>query len=142
MQPVMEYEKGFCRPECTRCSQVCPAGAIRPITVEDKPAIQIGHAVWVKKNCIPIRDGKTCGNCASKCPVGAIQMVPLDKSYKLNEEGKRVDAEGRPIREREVLRIPVVDTEICIGCGACENLCPARPFSAIYVEGHEVHKEI
>ena len=142
MQPVMEYEKGFCRPECTRCSQVCPAGAIRPITVEDKPAIQIGHAVWVKKNCIPLRDGKTCGNCASKCPVGAIQMVPLDKSYKLNEEGKWVDAEGRPIREREVLRIPVVDTEICIGCGACENLCPARPFSAIYVEGHEVHKEI
>ena len=142
MQPVMEYEKGYCRPECTRCSQVCPAGAIRPITVEDKPAIQIGHAVWVKKNCIPLRDGKTCGNCASKCPVGAIQMVPLDKSYKLNEEGKWVDAEGRPVKEREILRIPVVDTEICIGCGACENLCPARPFSAIYVEGHEVHRNI
>ena len=30
----------------------------------------------------------------------------------------------------------------CIGCGACENLCPARPFSAIYVEGHEVHRKI
>ena len=112
------------------------------LLVEDKPAIQIGHAVWVKKNCIPLRDGKTCGNCASKCPVGAIQMVPLDKSYKLNEEGKWVDAEGRPVKEREILRIPVVDTEICIGCGACENLCPARPFSAIYVEGHEVHRNI
>ena len=142
LQPVMEYEKGFCRPECTRCSQVCPAGAIKPITVEEKTAIQIGHAVWVKKNCIPLRDGKTCGNCASKCPSGAIQMVPIDKSFKMNEEGKWVDAEGRPINEREILRIPVVNTEICIGCGACENLCPARPFSAIYVEGHEVHREI
>ena len=38
------------------------------------------------------------------------------------------------------LKIPVVNEERCIGCGACENLCPARPFSAIYVEGHEVHR--
>ena len=30
----------------------------------------------------------------------------------------------------------------CIGCGACENLCPSRPFSAIYVEGHERHRYI
>lgn len=142
LQPVMEYEKGYCRPECTRCSDVCPAGAIRPITVEEKTAIQIGHAVWVKKNCIPLTDGKTCGNCASKCPTGAIQMVPIDKSYKINEEGKWVDAEGKPVNEREILRIPVVNTEVCIGCGACENLCPARPFSAIYVEGHEVHREV
>ena len=32
MQPVMSYEKGYCRPECTRCSEVCPAGAIKPIS--------------------------------------------------------------------------------------------------------------
>ena len=30
----------------------------------------------------------------------------------------------------------------CIGCGACDNLCPSRPFSAIYVEGHERHRMI
>ncbi len=39
-------------------------------------------------------------------------------------------------------KIPVVNDERCIGCGACENLCPSRPFSAIYVEGHRVHREI
>ena len=32
MQPEMSYERGYCRPECTKCSEVCPAGAIRPIT--------------------------------------------------------------------------------------------------------------
>lgn len=142
MQPVMEYDKGYCRPECTRCSTVCPAGAIRPITVEEKTAIQIGHAVVVKKNCIPLRDGKTCGNCARHCPAGAIQMVPVDKTIKQNEEGKWIAADGTEVKEREILRIPVVNTEKCIGCGACENLCPARPFSAIYVEGHEVHREV
>jgi len=31
MQPEASYERGYCRPECTRCSEVCPAGAILPI---------------------------------------------------------------------------------------------------------------
>lgn len=121
MQPESSYERGYCRPECTKCSEVCPAGAIKKIAMEDKSSTQIGHAVWVKKNCIPVTDGVKCGNCARHCPVGAIKMVALSPD---NKE----------------LRIPVVNQERCIGCGACENLCPARPFSAIYVEGHEVHK--
>jgi len=121
MQPTMSYERGYCRPECNRCSSVCPTGAIKPITLADKSSIQIGHAVWVKKNCIPVTDGASCGNCARHCPVGAIQMVHIDGD------------EMKPM-------IPAVNETKCIGCGACENLCPARPFSAIYVEGHEMHK--
>lgn len=124
MQPKSSYERGYCRPECTRCSEVCPAGAIVKITAADKSAIQIGHAVWVKENCVPLTDGVECGNCARHCPVGAIQMVPSDK-----------DNPDSP-------KIPVVNDERCIGCGACENLCPARPFSAIYVEGHQVHRTV
>ena len=143
MQPEMQYDKGYCRPECTRCSQVCPAGAIRPIQHDDKLFIQIGHAVWVKKNCIPLTDQKTCGNCAKHCPAGAIQMVPVDKTLKQDPDtGRWMDGDGHALSDREVLKIPVVNTEECIGCGACENLCPARPFSAIYVEGHEVHKDV
>ena len=46
------------------------------------------------------------------------------------------------IGQTEDLDIPAINEARCIGCGACENLCPARPFSAIYVEGHEVHKEV
>ncbi|MDE6634725.1 MAG: 4Fe-4S binding protein, partial [Bacteroidaceae bacterium] len=118
------YERGYCRPECTRCSDVCPAGAILPITVADKSSIQVGHAVWVKENCLPLTEGVRCGNCARHCSVGAITMVPFDKE---NEHSPW---------------IPVVNTERCIGCGACENLCPSRPFSAIYVEGHEIHRTI
>ena len=36
MQPEMSFERGYCRPECTRCSQVCPTGAITEITIEQK----------------------------------------------------------------------------------------------------------
>lgn len=124
MQPTMSYERGYCRPECTKCGEVCPTGAIKPITRAQKSATQIGHAVWIKKNCVPLTDGVECGNCARHCPTGAITMVPLDPN------------------DEHSLKIPAVNEARCIGCGACENLCPARPFSAIYVEGHEVHREV
>ena len=124
MQPEMSYERGYCRPECNKCSQVCPAGAIRPITIEEKSSIQIGHAVVCLDNCVVNTDEVSCGNCARHCPAGAIRMVRKNPD------------------DEKSLRIPVVNEERCIGCGACENLCPARPFTAIHVEGHEIHKEL
>ena len=124
MLPEMSYERGYCRPECTRCSEVCPAGAIKLVDKPEKSSIQIGHAVWIKKNCVVLTDEVDCGNCARHCPSGAIEMVPLDPD---NEESPMV---------------PAINETACIGCGACEYVCPSRPFSAIYVEGHEVHKKI
>jgi len=124
MQPTMSYERGYCRPECTRCSDVCPAGAIKPLDDVEKSSIQIGHAVWIKKNCVVLTDDVECGNCARHCPAGAIEMVQSDPN------------------DEESPLVPAVNENACIGCGACEYVCPARPFSAIYVEGHEVHRHI
>lgn len=121
MQPVMSFEIGYCRPECTRCSKVCPTGAIKPISREEKTTIHVGHAVWVKANCLVLTGDVSCGNCARHCIPQAIQMVEYDHN------GKTV-------------MIPSIDVNKCIGCGACENLCPSRPLSAIYVEGHEMHR--
>ena len=124
MLPVMSYEHGYCRPECTRCSEVCPAGAIKLIDQDEKTSVQIGHAVFIQKNCVAITDKVECGNCARHCPSGAIEMVMLDEN------------------DEESPTVPAINESACIGCGACEYVCPARPFSAIYVEGHEVHKII
>lgn len=124
MQPEMNFDRGFCRPECTTCSDVCPAGAIQPISVADKSSTQIGHAVWRRQYCVVLTDEVDCGNCARHCPTGAIQMVPSDPN------------------DDTSIEIPVVNTEKCIGCGSCEYVCPARPHAAMYVEGHEVHKTV
>lgn len=123
MKPVMSYEAGFCRPECTSCSDVCPTGAIVKVTVEQKSSISIGHAEYNPFACVVNTDGVSCGNCARHCPTGAITMVKPQDSWNDFE-------------------IPAIDTERCIGCGHCEYVCPARPQSAIYVEGNEVHRII
>ena len=80
--------------------------------------------MWIKENCIVNRDKVQCDNCMRHCPAHAIFMRPLNPE------------------DPDSLSVPLIDTARCIGCGACENLCPARPFSAIYVEGHEKHRKV
>ena len=121
MLPEMSYENGWCRPECTKCSEVCPAGAILEITPEEKTAIHVGTASVDLDLCVVNRDNVHCGNCARHCPAGAIRMVR-----------KNPDDENS-------LLIPTVLEDRCIGCGACEFLCPSRPYSAIHVNGRIDH---
>ena len=124
MQPELVFTGGFCRPDCTECSHVCPAGAIKPVDVAEKTAIRIGRAVVDTATCISAAYGQHCGNCARHCPAGAIQMV------------KGPNGNMRPS----------VDESVCIGCGSCEYHCPvgtaghiSSDKAAIYVEGYKVH---
>ena len=123
MQPEMSYERGWCRVECNKCSQVCPSGPIKAYSIEEKTTMHIGTAKVDPDLCVVNRDGVSCGNCARHCPAGAIMMVRKDPS------------------DKDSLRIPAVDESRCIGCGACEFLCPSRPFSAIHVNGLSVHRK-
>ena len=118
MEPEMGFEKGFCRPECTRCSEVCPTGSIRRITREEKTQYHVGTATVNRDRCLSASGRSACGKCASACPAGAILMVDDPDSGN---------------------RYPVVAEEICIGCGKCEYLCPVRPISAITVNGRLLH---
>jgi len=117
--PYMNYDKSFCNYECNKCSQVCPTGAIIPITSNQKKIIQIGKVVFIRENCIVYNEETSCGACAEHCPTSAVHMVPY----------------------RGFLTIPETNQEICIGCGACEYACPAQPHKAIYVEANKVHEE-
>ena len=124
MQPEMVFDRGFCSTECNECSIVCPAGAIRPISIEEKSSIQIGHAVIDHSRCVVNTDNVKCIACARNCPVGAIRLVAQNPE------------------DKNSLMIPTVREERCIGCGACEHYCPAKPVKAIQIKGHQVHKMI
>lgn len=116
-QPRMDYEKSYCLYECNTCSIVCPTGAIKKITIEEKKHIQIGIAEYKKENCIVVNQETDCGVCSEFCPTKAVKLVHYKKD----------------------LYIPFVNKNICVGCGACEYVCPARPYKAIYVEGNKEH---
>ncbi len=117
MQPHMNYFKSFCNFDCVDCSEICPSGAILPISLEEKKLTQLGKVNFIKENCIVETEGTDCGACSEHCPTKAVYMVP----YKDN------------------LVIPEINQDICIGCGACEFACPTKPFKAIYVDGNPIH---
>ena len=112
-QMRLSFELGKCEFDCARCSSVCPTGALTPLPLRVKQRRKIGNATFRRDRCIVVRNGEDCGACAAHCPVGALQMVPY----------------------QDDLMIPKVLPEICIGCGSCQHVCPARPLQAMRVAG-------
>lgn len=110
---AMDYRKGYCIEDCAKCTEVCPAGVLTPLTVLEKRNVHIGRATWNAEACLRKTNGEQCTACVRKCPVKALHIV-----------------EG----------LIVVDADACIGCGACEHVCAARPEPAIHVEG--LHRQL
>jgi polyferredoxin len=118
--PRMDNAVSYCNYECIRCTEVCPTGALVPLTVEQKKSTQIGHVLFNKNICIVKTKEKSCGSCSEHCPTQAVYMVPYKNG----------------------LTIPETNISICIGCGACEHACPVKnPHVAIYVIPNPTHKE-
>ncbi len=105
---AMDYRKGYCIEDCVKCSEVCPAGVLTPLTIMEKRNVHIGYAVWDKELCLRSTKDEKCTACVRKCPVKALHLV-----------------DGAV----------VVDKDVCVGCGACEHVCAARPEPAIHIEG-------
>lgn len=114
-QVELEFRHSYCRIACNyKCARVCPTGALIPRT-EDKKMLHIGHAIWKKDLCVRNTKGDTCVACVRNCPVKALHV----------HDGAIV-----------------VDKDACIGCGACEHVCPSRPQSAIIVKGFDRQREV
>ncbi len=109
--PELRFDHGACEESCSRCSQVCPTGAIRTLTHPQKHRTQIGIARVEKERCLAWTDNEYCMVCDEYCSYGAI------------------DTEWRGD-----VACPVISAERCRGCGACENACPAvRAGKAVFV---------
>lgn len=119
-QPYMSFNvHKFCEYECKVCIDVCPNGALQKITLDEKKLTQVGVVNFVVDECIVKRKNQHCGACAEHCPTQAVRMVEYING----------------------LTIPQIDPAICIGCGACESICPVRP-DAIYIVRNDVQKQV
>ena len=119
MQPTLKFNKGYCLYDCHLCGEVCPTGAINLLGREEKKMTRLGHAIFRKDKCVITTDGRECGNCAEHCPAEAIKMVRSAVDRKL---------------------YPQIEKALCIGCGKCEYLCPAKPEKAMVVKGFNQHR--
>jgi MauM/NapG family ferredoxin protein len=137
---------------CGRCIKVCPNEALIPMPVTE------GIECYGTPYIIP-RQGSCvlCMACQEVCPTGAIERVPPDKvkmgSSSIDE--KRclawsfdklcfVCGEQCPMLaiEPDDLIRPVVDPNICVGCGTCEKACPVEGEAAIRVDPNNSSRKI
>ncbi len=122
--PILKMQYGYCEYDCVNCSQVCPTGAIQPISVERKHQegfAKIGTAFVDRGRCIPWAFGKECLVCQEVCPTSPKAIF---------FQYRRFTPKGR---ERKWIKVPYVNPEQCIGCGACEYNCPVQDKPAIYI---------
>ena len=59
LKPRLAYISSYCNYECTVCSDVCPTGAIKPLTIEEKTTTQVGIATFFKGRCVVNTEEKT-----------------------------------------------------------------------------------
>ena len=119
--PVLVPKMGYCEYRCTLCGQVCPTGAIRRLTQEEKAATKIGLAMVDKGRCLPFAHATPCIVCEEVCPTPT-KAIWLDEVSVRNRKGEAVQ-----------VRQPRVDLDLCIGCGICEARCPVVDSPAIRV---------
>lgn len=139
--PEEEF-KAICN-RCGRCIQVCPSKALWPMPVTD------GLANFETPQIIPRKNRcDLCMVCQEVCPTGAIGQVPLDEVHigQAHIDRKRCLAwneqklcflcgEQCPLQAiiGDAHHRPIVSTDKCVGCGACENGCPIEGEAAIRV---------
>lgn len=117
MKPRLDFASSYCNYDCQRCGEVCPTGAIARLALPDKKLVSIGVARLTQSLCIVEARGTDCAACSEHCPTKAVETVPF----------------------RDNLRLPQINEDLCIGCGACEFACPVRPQRAIAVSARAEH---
>jgi ferredoxin-type protein NapF len=106
--PEISFKHGACS-FCQECVKACASGALRFFDAHEQDGAHepdTEGAPWpararISKNCLSML-GTVCRTCGEQCEAGAI-------SFRLAVGG---------------IAQPIVDNELCSGCGACVAPCP------------------
>jgi polyferredoxin len=134
--PILIPRIGYCEHSCVLCGQVCPTGAISKIEEAQKlgvgeKAISIGTAMFDRGRCLPWAMATPCTVCEEFCPTSP-KAIWLEEVQVPARAGASAAGDEDPFRMVTVKR-PHMDPSLCIGCGACEKVCPVVDQPAVYV---------
>ncbi len=93
------------------CIDSCTTNALEP--VRSKEDVRMGVAVIDETLCFAY-NGILCRACYERCPI-------YREAIKLEQE-----------------LYPVVHEDMCVGCGICEQVCPAEPVPITILSSHKV----
>lgn len=96
--PYIEPRSAACD-LCMDCIKVCTSKALRNV---EKDKVRMGTASVTKEQCLAWQ-GDECKVCYTSCPF-------YNRAITLEEHKK-----------------PVVDPDVCVGCGICEHVCIVTP---------------
>jgi ferredoxin len=116
--PRVEANWAGCESSCNACGQVCPTGAIRALTLDQKRVVRMGLAIVNENTCLPMAGREDCDLCVQECIAAgyrAIEYVLV--GTEMDETGLPIDGSGR--------LAPVVLADKCVGCGLCQTRCYA-----------------
>ncbi len=135
--PILIARIGYCEHSCVLCGQVCPTGAIQKITEKEKlglgvAPVKIGTAFYDHGRCLPWSMQTPCIVCEEFCPTSpkAIWVEEVEVPVRASQPGPGGES---PAMKLIKLQRPHVDPSLCIGCGACEKVCPVQDQPAVYI---------
>ena len=102
--PIINFNVGECL-FCDECVNACEAGALT--IFKDQPPWSVTASINTK-NCLAFSDTE-CRSCYDPCEVSSINMTP------------RIGG----------VSIPLLNTSLCTGCGACFAICPTKAITMI-----------
>ncbi len=135
--PILVPRIGYCEFSCVLCGQVCPTGAIQKIDEKQKMGIgqkpiSIGTAMYDQGRCLPWAMATPCIVCEEFCPTSPKAIWAEEVEVPKRDDKYTHEGQHAAMLTVKVQR-PHVDPSLCIGCGACEKVCPIVDKPAVYV---------